>query len=321
MPETWTQVVDDLFTTTWAYRKKEAIQQAFLKTPFFFWLRERGRFEPVSGHTRIEIPLEYGNNDTVRWISRGSTVPMTDVELFTMAYEDWKYVAVSILRYGVDDQKNKGKARIINYVDAKLHAAERALYEEFERVAFADGSGSNEPNGLRNLIANDPTTGVVHGLNRATYEWWRNHSKAISGPASVYLVSDLRNLMNTITRYSGIELQDLFLITTQEIFELYEEETLEYKQIVNQTLADLSFQTINFKGRPILWSPSAPAGNVYVINPAYLKLVVDEDYFMEMTEWKAIPDQVNDRVAQIVCAMNLVTTRPIAEGVLTGVTS
>lgn len=37
---------------------------------------------------------------------------------------------------------------------------------------------------------------------------------------------------------------------------------------------------------------------------------------MQMTEWKAIPEQVNDRVAQILCTLNVVSSRPIVHGVL-----
>jgi hypothetical protein len=37
-----------------------------------------------------------------------------------------------------------------------------------------------------------------------------------------------------------------------------------------------------------------------------------------MTEWKSIPGQVNDRVAQILVAGNLISPNPRNLGVLTG---
>jgi len=317
----WTQTVDTLFTTTWSYRKKEATQQAFLKTPFIFWLRERGRIENISGHRRIEVPVEYGDNDTVRWISKGDTVPITDSELVTMAYEDWKYVSVSIMRWLQDEQQNRGKAAMINLVNLKLGAAERALWEEFERVMFADGTGNKEPNGLQNLVSTSPTTGTVHGLNRATYSWWRNQSKTATGAASLYLVSDMRNSLNRILKYSRAELRDIAIVTDQTVFELYEEEGYEIYQLTNNKLFDAGFDTLQFRGRPIMWCPSAPSGNMYFLNVAYLKLVTDEGYWMEMTNWKDIPNQPFDRAAQIVCACNMVVTRPIVNLVLTGISA
>lgn len=317
----WTQTVDNIFTSTWSYRKKEATAQAFLKTPLIFWLRERGRIENISGHRRIEIPVEYGSNDTVRWITKGDTVPITDSELVTMAYEDWKYVSVSIMRWMQDEQQNRGKAAMLNLVNLKLGAAERGLYEEFERVMFADGTGSNEPNGLQNLVSATPTTGTVHGLNRATtgFEYWRNQQKTATGAASLYLVSDMRTCFNNVLKYSKAELQDLVMVTTQTVFELYEEEGYEIYQLNNNKLFDAGFDTLQFRGRPIIWCPSAPSGNMYFLNVAYLKLVCDEGYWMEMTNWKDIPNQPFDRAAQIVSACNLVTTRPIVNVVLTGI--
>lgn len=320
MAVSWTQAIDNMFTTTWANRKTAAIEQAYLKTPFIFWLKQKGRVEEQRGYTRIEIPLEYGKNETTKWLKKGGTMPMTEGELFTMCFESWKYVATSIIRYGTEDQQNRGSARIIDYVARKINAAERALWDDFERVAFADGTGDGEPNGLQNLIAAAPTTGTVHGLDRATYSWWRNQTKTASGAASVYLISDMRNMFNNITKYANSESKDIFMMTDQTTYEAYEDLMLEMKQFYNQELLDAGFDNLIYKKRPIMWAPSAPAAKMYFINPNYIKLMIDPDYFMDMTDWKAIPDQVNDKVAQIVCAMNLITTRPIAEGVLTGIT-
>lgn len=319
--QSWTQTIDTLFSSTWAHRKDSAIEQAFLKTPFIYWLRQKGHLENISGFRRIEIPLEYGSNETIQWIGKGSTVPIQDSELVTMAYEDWKYVAVSIVRWFTDDQQNRGKAAAINMVNTKLNAAERAVYEDLERVMFADGSGDNEPNGIQKLISSSPTSGIVHGINRATStnEWWRNQQKTATGAAAVYLVSDMRTCLNDIIKYSRADMKDIVLVTNQTVFELYEDVCLEMKILENVMMADAGFDSIQFKGKPIIWCPSAPSGNMYFINPEYLKLVCDEGYFMEMTEWKQIPDQPFDKVAQIVCALNMVVKRAICQKVLTSI--
>ena len=319
--QSWTQTVDTLFTTTWAYRKKKATEQAFKKTPLLFWLRERGRVEFVKGYRRIEIPLEYGSNDTVRWIGKGDTVPITDSELLTMAYEDWKYGSVSIVRFFTDDQQNRGAAAVQKLVDVKLGAAERALNEEFESVFFGDASGAKEPNGFQNLIASSPSTGTVHGINRANYDWWRNQQKTATGSFSVYGISDMRTCMNDIIQYTGSEVSDLVIVTNQSIYEYYEDECFDMKVLQNTMLAEAGFTNQVFKGRPMIWSPSAPSGNMYFVHTGYLKLVCDEDYWMDMTDWKQIPNQPNDRVAQIVCVMNLTISRAIVHKVLSSITA
>jgi hypothetical protein len=315
----WTQTIDSLFTSTWAYRQPGAVEQAFLSTPFIYWLKEKGHVDTISGHRRIEIALDYGSNDTVKWLTKGATVSLNDPELLTMAYEDWKYVAVSIMRWFTDDQKNKGKAQAINYVNTKIKAAERALYEEMERVMFADGTGANEPNGIQNLISATPTTGTVHGINRATYSWFRNQQKTSSGAAALYLVSDMRTCLNDIIAYDKTNVKEIALVTNQTIYELYEDVCLDMKILSNTMMGDAGFDTIVFKGKPIMWCPSAPSGNMYFINTAHYKLKIDSDAFMEMTNWKEIPNQVKDKAAQIVCTLNAVCDRPVVNKVLTGI--
>jgi len=323
MSESWTQTIDTLFTTTWAKRKQGATEQAFLKTPFIYWLREKGRIENIKGYRRIEIPLNYGSNDSVKWFSKGDTIPMVDSELLTMAYEDWKYVAVNIMRWFEEDQKNRSAAQAINLVTTKLDAAERALYDELERVMFADGTGAKEPNGLQNLVSATPTTGTVHGINRATAtnDWWRNQQKTSTGVAGLYLTSDMRTCLNDVIKYSRSEVKDIAIITNQTCFELYEDVCLDMKILQNTMMAEAGFDSIVYRGRPIMWCPSAPSGNMYFINSNYYKLVCDEDFFMQMTSWKEIPDQPFDKAAQIVCTLNTVTDRPIVQKVLTGISA
>lgn len=319
--QTWTQTVDTFFTTTWAKRKPTATQQAFLKTPFIYWMKEKGRIEYISGYRRIEIPVEYGDNESVTWITKGDTVPIRDDELATMCYDEWKHISVTITRWFQDEQQNRGKAAMINYATMKTDAAERALYEELERVIFADGTGDKQPNGLQNLVSASPTTGTVHGLNRASLAWWRNQQKTSSGAASIYLVRDMRTCLNDIIKYSRAEIKDIFLVTDQTTFELYEEEGYELYQVTDNSLFDAGFDSLQFKRRPLIWCPSAPSGNMYFINPNYYKMVCDENYWMLMTDWKSIPNQPHDRVAQVTCTLNQVCSRPIVQKVLTGISA
>jgi hypothetical protein len=55
---------------------------------------------------------------------------------------------------------------------------------------------------------------------------------------------------------------------------------------------------------------------MYFLNTKYLKLVKDPGLFMDMTPWKDIPEQVNDRIAQIISALAFTTNRRRAHGVI-----
>ena len=322
MAYNWTQSIDNIFSSTWSYRRGPAIEQSFNKTPFAFWLREKGRVKQISGHTRLEIILDYGENTNFAWLTKGAALPTADPNFLTMAFEDWRYAGINILRFWVDDQKNKGQARLINYVESKLNMAERTIWQRLESIFFGDGTTANAPNGLQNIIPVNPAVGVLHGIDRATFPWWRNVTRAASGVFAVHGISDMRNLRNTLLRQAGTGVDDYTLVTDQVTFEAYEDELLDMKRIVNQKLVDAGFedQHIMFKGSPFLWSAQSPAARVYFVNTNFFSLMCDEDEFMQMTEWKPIPAQPNDRMAQIVLVLNLVTSRPAVHGVLHGIT-
>lgn len=316
MSQEWTQTIDTLYTTTWAKRLKGAVDQIFQKTPLLSWLKSNERVTNLKGYSRIEIPVNYAANTTNRWISKGDTIPLDDTDPLTMIYEEWKTHAINVKRSFEDDTQNAGAAKFIDIVTNKLKNAESSTKEELERALNADGTGSKEVNGLQNLIATDPTTGTIHGINRANESWFRNLTTNMSGEAaSVYLEDRMRSMVNQCSEKVGAGISNLTIYTDRTVFELYEDEVTEQKLIVNKTAGDLAFETFNYKGRPMFWSPSAPSGEMRFINTDHIRLYIDPSKFMDMTEWKSIPDQL-DRVAQIVCRLNLCVDKPSVHGVI-----
>ena len=190
--------------------------------------------------------------------------------------------------------------------------------EEYLLQSDGTGNASKDPDGLVNIVAASPTTGTVANINRASYAWWRNQTKASTGAASVYLLSDMRNLMNTCSEGKKRRMPDI-IITDQTSAELYDDEVLEQKQIVNQTRGDADFLGVTYKGIPIDWSPQCTAGYMYMLSSSYFGVVSDPDINFTATEWKSIPNQVNDRVMQIAWKGNFVSKRPKSLGVLTGI--
>lgn len=324
MPVQWTQTIDNIFTTTWAYRRSAAIEQAFRNTPFAYFLTDRKRVEGISGYRRVEIPLDYGSTSSPVWVAKGDTLNEVDNQFLTMAYDDWKYCAINIVRYWVDDQKNKGAAQIMNYVESKLASAERALWQEFEsKLLGTKGADTKVPNGIQDVLyVPSPSWNVLHGIDRsqAEFDWFRNQIKQASGVFTTYGIKDMRNMLNTLWSYKGVNPRSYVMVTDQTTFEAYEDELLERTMITNAKMTDLGFENYTFKGITFLWSPQAPAAKIYFINTDTFKLVYDKAEFLEMTSWKEIPNRPNDRMAQIVAVMQLICTRPAVNGVLYGIT-
>lgn len=318
-----TEVLDDLYTTTWTNRKKEVTDSIFTATPLTKELQKRGGIQMNgTGGRFLEIPLSYAKNETVKSIGRGDTVSLSETKFMTVAQFDWKYLAGSIIRYFVDDTKNKSIQQHINWANAKIDNLRDSLTDLIEQQLFGDGTGnsSKDLDGLGNIVDITPTVArTVGNIPQTTYTWWQNKQKTATGPASVYLLSDMRNLANT-TSEAKTRMWPNIIITTQVVSELYADEVLEQRNIIQTTQNDAEpVMGDSWHGLMIQWSSQCPTGRMYMLNATYCGLNIDPDVNFEMTEWKSIPNQVNDRVCQIVMKGNFISSRRASLGVLTAI--
>jgi hypothetical protein len=314
---TLTETLDNLYTTTWEHRKGKAHDNIFTATPFWFWLKSKGKFKTEQGGRFIMEPLEYAKNDAIDWVVKGSAVSLNDFEFMTESKWDWRYLVGTIVRFGIDDQQNRGKAAIMKLMTKKLDNTENALVDELETTLFAAQTG-NKIEGLQNLV---PDLGVsstddAGGIAPATYTWFANQIKSMTGLSfSVNGISQMRTMLNNCMNNRLMDKPDI-IVSGQTPYEYYEDETLEQKQIVNKKLGDAGFENIQFKGTPMIWSPACAATRMYFLNTNFLYFVYDPMLNFDMTNWKEIPDQVNDRAAQIVLACVFLVTRRLCQGVM-----
>ena len=310
---TLTESLDNLYTTTWQNMKGEVADNIFDASPFWFWMKSNGRFKTEEGGRFLTGPLQYSASDGVSWITKGGAVSLNDFEFLTIAKDDWRYLVGNVVRFGVDDHQNRGKNQIINYMTAKLNNVQNSLVDELETQLFSAQSG-NTMNGLADLIGTSANT--VHGIAESTYTWFAPNRTTMTGLSfSVYGLSYMSTMLRSCMNNLRMDQPDI-LVTTSEIYGYYEDETMEQKQIVNKKLGDAGFTSLEYKGVPIIWSPAATADAMYFLNTRYLYFTYDPALYFDMTEWKPIPDQVNDRAAQIVTACNMMVSRRLCQGIL-----
>src|SRR5688572_2536769 len=111
---TLSESLDNLYTTTWLHMKDEAIDNIFDATPFWFWMRDKGRMKTKVGGRFILEALEYAKNDGVGFIGKGGSVSLNDREFLTDATWRWHYLVAPLVRFGTDDQQNRGKTKIMD---------------------------------------------------------------------------------------------------------------------------------------------------------------------------------------------------------------
>jgi hypothetical protein len=316
-----TEVLDNLYTTTWQNMKSPAADQIYDATPFWFWMKDNGRIDSEEGGRFLTEPLRFAKSDNVKFIQKGGTVSLADKEFLTIAKYDWRYLVDSIVRFGVDDQQNRGKNQIISLMKAKLDNSKDSLSDKIETVLF--GSVTTDPiafHGLLDIVPDDPTVtaATLGGIDPSVDTWWRSKTTNMNTESMATL---LRQRMTTMVHSCMNNIRqdrpDL-IMSGQTPFEAYESQTiLQQRQIVNQKLGDAGFTNLEFKGIPMVWSPSCANTRMYFLNTKkHLRFKRDPMMNFDMTDWKAIPDQVNDRAAQIILAGNLVTGRRRCHGVI-----
>lgn len=321
---TRTETIDTLYSAVFAARRPELYDNIFNKRVLWAYLTAAGRVRMEDGGIHIEERLMYGENTTFGAIGRGGVVSVTPTDPNTLSKWEWRTVAGSILRYDDDEKKAKGKRAIANLVTENLENGEKSFIKEMNRQAFADGTGGGglEIDGLDNIVATDPTTGTVGGINRATASnsWWRNKYKSMTSlPFQTYGVKWMRNMVNNCED-DGEELD--LILTGQTLHEAYEAEVQGLQQVnpteaTRNKIADLGFRALYFKEIPIFYDKQIPVETkMYFLNVDYLRIVALTGAWFTMTDWKTIYNQPFDKIAQMLTKCNLVCSNSRRQGVL-----
>lgn len=325
-----TETIDNAFVHTWYEIRPEAIDNILDATVIWAALRGSGVFTSKVGGRLLTRTIRYGEV-AAQAVAKGDTLPQGEPELETMAIWNWRYLASHVQRSIFDDQQNNGPDKIKDLVGSKLEAARDGLEQEYEtsmtRAIVTDESGKNVQ-GLNDMIPPiaSRSTGTYGKIARpsayitqangvevpdpaGTNPWWG--PKYLSGTlVSIEddLLTDMKKLYNSVHANQS---PPNLVITTQDIFEIYEEFALDISQIIKDEatrLADLGFEVLRFKGKPLIWSPGITSGHMLMLNTGFIEIIYDPQLWFDMTDFKPIPLE-DDRIAHILCAANMISTQ------------
>lgn len=268
---------DDLLTTTLESRTGKLADNVTDNNALLSRLKERGNIRPISGGTKIVEELEYGESDTY-WYSGYDTLTFNNPQLFTAAEYELKLLAAQIGCSGEELLKNSGRERVIDLMEAKIKNAEKSLANQMSVGIYSDGTGNSgkQLTGLKALVADDPTTGTVGGINRATSgnEFWRNQT---STAGSALTASTIYAAMNGVflACSRGSDKPDL-IVADDSMFKTYEASLVPQQRFTNAKLGEAGFENLKFKGADVIYDGGiggqCPSKHMYFLNTEYLKL-------------------------------------------------
>lgn len=312
---------DDLVTTTLKKRNKKLADNVTKNNALLYRLNTKGKIRTVDGGTSIVEELEYGEGDMI-WYNGFDSINYSPKQLFSAAEYALKLCAVPVAISGEDLLKNSGTEQLINLLTKRVENAEKTMSNKLSAALYSDGTGSSgkEIGGLKLLVADDPTSGTVGGINRATSGngFWRNQTKV----ADTALTKDtIRPAMDDLYLKCcrGTDKSDL-IVADDTMYSLFEQTLTDLQRFSNPKLAEAGFTTLKFKGADVIFDGgqggACPEGHMYFLNTDYLYLRPHKDRNMEVINGDRMAIN-QDAIYRIIgWAGNLTMSNAALQGVL-----
>lgn len=119
--------------------------------------------------------------------------------------------------------------------------------------------------------------------------------------AGVLKLTDMSTAYNSAS--NGRDMPQ-FAQAPQALFEKYESLLQPQQRFQDSKTAQAGFENLTFKGKPIVWGPSVPAGEVTFVNPAFLRLNKLDGQWMKATPFNT-PVNRDASYSQIISYGNL----------------
>lgn len=305
VPLTITDQMTALLTTTLRRFLPTLSDQLFKATPFYAWIDAKGRKKTQNGSHEIVVPLLYGPAPSLKWYSYWDTFSVEPAEGISAAKYGWHQLIGNVPVSRREMRENSGEYRLLNLVGEKVTQLKKTLRQEMANVLFAGNTGSpagytaaftDDSKQLQSLnyfipteLAGTPTVaptfapatyGSPGGIDASTWTWWKSQWAACNytGITAQIMHAAMANMYHTCA--DGSDTPDLIL-TTQEVFELYENLMIGNQRYIDTKMGELGFDNIRFYNTTMMYDKylqATLAGDrapMYFINSDNLWLVVD----------------------------------------------
>lgn len=243
-------------------------------------LKKKGKIRTLDGGTEIQVPLEYAENGTYQRYGGYDTLNTNASDIVTSAKFDWSQVALHVVSSGRELRMNSGKSQMINLVKTKKANVLKTAANNFSVDFFSDGSLSYQIGGLANLVQSNGQ-GTVGGIDSATWTFWRNKFREISG-SNAYtkdtILGEMNALWMALTR--GADKPDL-IVFSHDFFSVYEASQQQFQRYQDADMAKAGFESYKYKTADVIFDDNANfatnAEKGYFLNTDYLYIFQHKD--------------------------------------------
>lgn len=240
-------------------------------------LGPNGFKQSIPGGRLFEASVEYGENTTNQMVSEMGTLDTTRVDVFDCSRWDQKIGAGTVV-FSVQEmlQVQGTLDRKIDLIAAKLENLRKSHFALLNRGSWAVSPGTNDLTSLYSIITQDPTTGVVGGIDGSLYSWWRNRTNSGAKASVIYdnLQAAFRKTWLQCS-LGGTNMKPTCAITDLATMNGFEGTMTTILRMTTEDTpkADVGFNTeaVTFKGTKFYYDEDAPANAIYLLNNEVLK--------------------------------------------------
>ncbi len=288
--------ISQLVVTTLNNYKASIESNIINNHPLLIKLKEKNNIIKVSGGTAFQENVSYVANGTTQFQGEYDTYDTTPQDVITAADFAQKILTGTVVMTNLEILQNAGKEKIISLMKTKMTNLEESLQNIVGTAIYSDGTGSGgkEIGGLQLLIPDDPTTGTVGNINRATFTFWRPQLFDFSVESVTASATTIQAAMNTLyTRTSVQQGKKVDLIPADSVyFEFYESSLQTIQRIADPTKGKLGFDMLAYKSASVFYDPEAPASHMYFINSSNIFLKHLGEFFATGTTVRPVNQSV-----------------------------
>jgi hypothetical protein len=242
--------LSEIVTTTLRNRSGKLADNVTRNNALLNRLSARGKVKPFSGGRTIVQEIEYANNSTYRRYSGYEQLNISPSDVFTAAEFPIRQAAVAVSISGLEMLQNSGKEAVLDLLESRITNAERTFMNGLSFDAYSDGSLPAQMGGLQLLVANSPATGTIGGIDRATWQFWRNVAfSAVSDGGAAATPANIQSYMNRVALQliRGNDGPDI-AVADANYFRLYLESLQAIQRITTEDSAAAGFSSLAYYG-------------------------------------------------------------------------
>jgi len=297
------------------------------------WLKSKAEKEVVGGLDFAE-PIMKAQNTNFGFTNKFTVLPSnyqtpTDALRFQVA----TLTGVVPINY-IHTLQNEGKSQIVKFLETLKEQAVTTVSDQVNGAMWNASPVENiDPESLRTIVSDTPTTGSIGGVDRATYTWARNKVNATT-ISSVGSAAGIASLFSFYAQLGGAanDTPD-FAVTTTTIFG----NIMGFYAGTNRRLtSDAKMTKVGIKSIELMpgcelgydgeagvatdgVTAACPASHLYYLNSKHLFYKILRGGNTKFFPFSMKDNSLNE-TSVFVHAYNLTTNLPSANGVMTTIT-